>query len=1226
MATLALSALGTVVGGSFGGTVLGLSGAVIGRFVGATVGNIIDNALLAKDIVTKSEGARLTGTQLVSSTEGAVIPIILGRNRVAGNVIWGTDFTEEIVTDTVSSGGKGGPRQVNTTTQYVYRTSFAVGLCETVRGATITRAWADGNPLDLYSVTHRFYDGTQTEPDGLIEAIEGVGNTPAFKGTAYVVFDNIELTNFGNRVPQITIELVAPDASDDGLSQALRSVCLIPGAGEFSLTTTPVVITDAEGAGRTPANNVSATVPDVVISLDTLQQEVPNVGSVSLVVSWFGTDTDAALCDVRPMVEYHDTTLSVTPADWVVGNVGRAATPILPLDDLDRPIYGGTPSDKSVRDVVTEMKTRGLRVSFYPFLLMTAEGLPWRGRIEGDASVFLGTCVPANFTRVGDTVSYTGPAEWSHRRMILHYARLLSDKLTAGDIFLVGSEMVSLTNGDPDWGTGLASLIADVRTILPAGVEVSYASNWDEYDHSSLLPVWSAADFVGIDYYMPLTDWRTTSDAVYTPDAFAAGFESGEYWDYYYASDEDRENNVRTPIMDPQFRQKDIGYWRDNNVPGKRVVFTEIGCPAINNGGNQPNVFYDARSVESGVPHFSTGARNDMVQRCYLEGALQYLSASGLVDPDDVFVWAWDARPYPAFPGLAETWGDAPNYARGHWINGRISSWSFEKIVRRFTDAVGFDPDRLDFTGVSGLQNRIRGIRIGEVRSPRSVLQEVMSTFNVTAREDAGVIRFFEKGTSPFTPVDIDDMVVSDDKRALTRTRLKDTDLPDMVEVTGVDEFRDFDTMSVTSVSVTGMSNNVTSVSTPIVIDEDYAFSLANIKLNETWIGRDSIELTLPFGSHLTNTDYYSIMVPGAYFEIDRVFYQISKVTIGDRIEIEAGGFNADIYEIAQSDSVGPIVSAPVTYGASVVWFADVPLRTEDQGNPWSPRLVAYQDPWPVAVAIYDDDSSGGYILNNVQSVKSVLGVTTAPFGSGPLWVWDRGNTLTLRLFNVTETLMGASEASVLNGANTLAIEVGADVWEIIQFQNVTVNGDGTLTLDTLLRGQFGTDADMVSSVPAGARVFAYDLNAVGRLEGTTDRLGVDLSLRYGPANFSVSDARYQDAMVTPAGIAYRPYAPVQLRQENISGDITLTWIRRTRFNGDSWDSTDVPLNEEIERYEVDILNGVTVVRTIVVDAAQSVTYTSAQQHDDFGSAQDSVSWVVYQISTIYGRGAPAYA
>ena len=111
----------------------------------------------------------------------------------------------------------------------------------------------------------------------------------------------------------------------------------------------------------------------------------------------------------------------------------------------------------------------------------------------------------------------------------------MADLLTPGDAFIVASEMRGLTQSDgAAWASGLVSLMNDVKSLLPAGVLVSYASDWSEYQETALAPTWSSADFVGIDNYLPLTDWRTLDDAEYSSEAFKSGWSSGEYWDYFY--------------------------------------------------------------------------------------------------------------------------------------------------------------------------------------------------------------------------------------------------------------------------------------------------------------------------------------------------------------------------------------------------------------------------------------------------------------------------------------------------------------------------------------------------------------------------------------------------------------------------------------------------------------------------------------------------------------------
>ena len=75
----------------------------------------------------------------------------------------------------------------------------------------------------------------------------------------------------------------------------------------------------------------------------------------------------------------------------------------------------------------------------------------------------------------------------------------------------------------------------------------------------------------------------------------------------------------------------------------------------------------------------------------------------------------------------------------------------------------------------------------------------------------------------------------------------------------------------------------------------------------------------------------------------------------------------------------------------------------------------------------------------------------------------------------------------------------------------------------------------------------------------------------------------------------------------NGGGDLTITWIRRTRFSGEWRDLVDVPLNEASEAYEVDVIDGAgTVVRTFS-SPNPTVTYTAADQTTDFGAPQSAI-------------------
>lgn len=218
MASLTLGIVGTVAGGMVGGPF----GAQIGGMIGASLGGMIDNQLFP----SKNEGPRLGDLTIQTSTLGNPIPLLFGpENRITGNVIWSTGLKE--TKHKQKSGGKGGP-SVSTTT-YTYSTSFAVALCEgEIEG--IRKIWANNkliydasaasgtlsDPPDAIDAKlwtdMRVYPGTFTQnPDPTIEAHDGIGEVQAFRGTAYVMFTDFQLADYGNRLPNLEF-LVEKDA------------------------------------------------------------------------------------------------------------------------------------------------------------------------------------------------------------------------------------------------------------------------------------------------------------------------------------------------------------------------------------------------------------------------------------------------------------------------------------------------------------------------------------------------------------------------------------------------------------------------------------------------------------------------------------------------------------------------------------------------------------------------------------------------------------------------------------------------------------------------------------------------------------------------------------------------------------------------------------------------------------------------------------------------------
>ncbi|MGR3468561.1 MAG: baseplate multidomain protein megatron, partial [Shimia sp.] len=684
MATVVLSAAGAAVGGMVGGSVLGLSSQVIGRAVGAAVGRAIDQKVMGSGSRVVESG-RIDRFRLNGASEGTAIPQIYGRMRVPGEVIWATEFLESSET-AGGGGGKWSPPEPEVR-EYSYSISLAIALCEGVI-TRVGRIWADGEEIDRASVTFRTYHGTRDQaPDPKIAAVQGTDATPAFRGVAYVVFEDLELRQFGNRVPQFTFEVIRPpqatalDAVPAGMADAVQAVALMPGSGEYALNRETIFVDRGVGDTETANEHTPSAQSNLEVALDQLEEELPRCEATSLIVSWFGDDLRVGSCSITPRAEQAADDGAVE--QWTVGGQDRSQLPIVPQQD-GRPVYGGTPSDASVVGSIQALKAHGQAVTFYPFVLMTQmpgntlpdpytgqpgqPALPWRGRItmsaapgqpgspEGTAqaaaevAAFFGDAALGDFAVDGTEVAFTGSG-FGYRRFILHYAHLC--KAAGGvEAFCVGSELRGITWIRDEAGfpavEALRQLARDVRAILGPDTKISYAADWSEYfgfhpqDGSGdvyfhLDPFWAdeAVDFIGIDNYMPLSDWRDGRDhadaaqarSIYDLDYLRANVEGGEGYDWFYASAADRAAQVRSPITDGAygedwiFRYKDLRNWWVHEhlerrggvelteptawVPqSKPFWFMEYGCAAIDKGTNQPNKFLDPKSSESAIPYF----------------------------------------------------------------------------------------------------------------------------------------------------------------------------------------------------------------------------------------------------------------------------------------------------------------------------------------------------------------------------------------------------------------------------------------------------------------------------------------------------------------------------------------------------------------------------------------------------------------------------------------------
>ncbi len=1283
MATIVLSAAGAAIGSSVGGSVLGLSAAAIGKAAGATIGRVIDAKIMGAGSPAIETG-RIDRFRLTGASEGAPIAKLHGRARLAGQVIWASRFKEDV---TVSGGGKGAPSQPERR-EYSYSVSLAIALCEG-EITRVGRIWADGNEISKTDLSLRVYTGQSEQlPDPKIEAVEGAGNAPAYRGTAYVVIEDLQLAPFGNRVPQFSFEVMR--TGDDDLAARISAVAMIPGTGEYALATTPVHFEETKGRVRSANVHTPIGGTDFDTALEALNEELPNCGAVSLVVSWFGDDLRCGSCKVAPKVEQAD--LDGQGMPWVVSGVDRTTAELVPSAD-GRPIYGGTPADASVIEAIQALRTAGQAVMFYPFILMdqlAGNGLvdpwtgaadqpvlPWRGRIttsvapgqagspdgsaaaEAEVAAFFGTATAGEFSASGATVSYGGADGYSYRRFILHYAHLCA--LAGGvEAFCIGSEMRSLSqvrgaNNSFPAVQAMIDLAAEVRAILGPDTKIGYAADWSEYfgyhpqDGSGdvffhLDPLWSNAeiDFIGIDNYMPLSDWRdgwdhvdSTFGSIYNLSYLKGNIAGGEGFDWYYASPQAEAVQQRTPITDGAhgepwiYRYKDLKSWWSNahherisgvrqetstswQPEGKPIWFTELGCAAIDKGTNQPNKFLDPKSSESSVPKHSTGARDDLIQMQYLRAMSEFwldvknnpvsnVYGGKMMDTGRMFVWAWDARPYPFFPADAEAWGDGDNYARGHWLNGRVSARSLARVIAEVCADAGVSD--VDVSEVHGL---VRGYPIDGGESARAVLQPLLLAHGVDAIEKGGALTFRNRDGLASKVLNQAVFARGEGEGLIAKARLPEAEVSGRIRLTFVEADGDYEIRGTEGIFPDEATTMVSRSELPLAMTGGEARNTVERWLAEARVARDGIAFALPPSSSVG---------AGDVVEIDGDSYRVDRIEDAGLKQVEAVRIERGLYRNAATED--PFTAPRPTVVPLPVWaeIMDLPLLKGDE-SPEAPWVTVSSDPWPGGVAVYSSLDGAAWRFETDLGRRAMMGQTLNDLPAAVPGLWDRGAALEVRL--VYGALASIDETALFAGGNVAAISAGGNDWEVFQFRDAALTGPETWALSHRLRGQRGTDGVMPNLWPAGSTVVVLDTAQV-QLDISAELRGIPRRYRIGPATKPVDHDSFVEIEHTAAGVGLRPYGPAHLSaKRNGAGGHDLTWVRRSRLDGDNWALEDIPLGEAKESYRIRVLSGGVLRREETV-ATSAWTYDVATKATDGVAPPFDVE--VAQISDPYGPG-----
>ncbi len=1247
MATLVLSAAGAALGGSVGGALAGVSSLALGRAAGAAFGSILDRSISGGSSRTIERG-KVDRLRVMGSSEGAVLPRVFGRIRLAGQVIWSSRFLES--TNTTRVGAKGSRQQVR---DYSYSVSLAIALCEgeIVR---VGRIWADGLPLDQSTLSFRVHTGSESQlPDPLITAIEGNTMVPAYRGTAYIVFENLDIQPFGNRIPQFNFEVFrsAKNGSDGKLlpSSLIQGVSLIPGTGEYSLCTIPVNLKDNTGSIKTTNVHNDQGVPDIIASLDQLDAELPNVKSVSLVVTWFGDDLRCNHCNLQPAVEQHDQ--DGHELHWSVNGISRSQAKLVSKIE-GRPAFGGTPCDSAVIQAIQYLNAIGKQVLFYPFVLMdimtnnqlsdpwsdatSQPAIPWRGRIslsvapgqpnspdktnESTTQVlkFFGSAQPADFNIINNNVIYNGPNEWSFRRFILHNAFL--SKASGGvSAFCIGSELPGLTQirGENNFYPtveALRDLARDVRLVVGKHTKIGYAADWSEYfghhpnDNSGdinfhLDPLWSdpEIDFIGIDNYMPISDWRDSPNhidigysSIYSDEYLSNNISGGEGFDWYYKNDKDRDEQIRTKIFDDNynedwiFKYKDLKNWwsklhfnrslgiRSNYstewIPqSKPIWFTELGCPAINKGANQPNVFQDSMSSESATPYFSNGGSDEYMQYCYLKSHLRHweqplnnpesnVYLGQMVDLGRIHVWAWDSRPWPDFPSRIETWADGKNYLLGHWINGRTTLFPLAELVFEITNKIK-NENFMYF-----LESSVSGYLIDSIESVRESVNKLEIFFGFDIFESSGLVYFSQKKYKSYYELNNLDFVINNNENNINSIRKSSYDISNFVSISYIKNDFDYQIGVLDSSYVEFKHGNALNINFPIVSSISEAQLVADRLLIEEILSRDL------FSFCVGNSK--SIMEPGDIIQVGNndnfEKFIINKIEISDIIKLDASKIQNNLYkDFSIKNDLININSFKSQSQAHVV-ICDLPHLPGEDGL-IGPYIAVSKNPWMGSISVYFYENSGHLsFLSNVYS-SAIIGEILDEIRPAHAGIWMNSS---IRIKIYSGNLQGIETGSVFEWGNLAAVRsVGSSEWEIIQFGLASlVEAPGIYELSCLLRGQMGTEY-LSKNVVSECSEFVLLSGGLVKIGLEASLVGLKRNILVGPSSKNYTDLSYLDIPISISKICLQPYGPVHLKFNKIqNGEFNFSWIHRNFSDTDRWEFSNQFLDDSDLSFMIQIL------------------------------------------------------
>lgn len=566
------------------------------------------------------------------------------------------------------------------------------------------------------------------------------------------------------------------------------------------------------------------------------------------------------------------------------------------------------------------------------------------------------------------------------------------------------------------------------------------------------------------------------------------------------------------------------------------------------------------------------------------------------------------------------------------------------EIVRDICYESGLSDAEFDALGYMPTGIEVNGFAVTQSQSGRGVLNMLQSIFPFDAAESAYKIVFQWINQRPVAILRREDFGAYDDGSdpppSVETVRSQDADLPRRLQLKFQEPARAYSPNMVYATRQVTESDSVDDLDVTVALTRSQAKSRVEEMLALKFTARKSHKVILP--------RKYVIIEPGDAVLVsdttDDTGYQFlswrcvgQDIGANGMIELQFVDHNQYLHTQAiTEDDLDIDDNKPEVMprgSPTMPYMLDIPLLSDSETDNvgFYTVLAGNRNTWSGGALLLDISSGGTVEVFGIEEPNQAAGskwyavaqssvgvahgycLTTLPRAVPGLW--DDQLAIRVYMLNKEIDLASADPNDLLSQPLNVAV-IGN---EIVQFSQVKDLGNGIWELSKFLRGLRGTEHEIDKHVP-GERFVRLKNSAIQRV--SHDNSGLNKPQVYRAVTFGDDPDSAPSFTFVNTGNSLRPWTPaiVELVRRN-NDDIFMKWTPRIRQNGGLINGQVPEIDQPFERYEVDVLNGNTVVRTVSLSDMREWTYTAAMQGGDFGGIRDKVRFRLYQIGQIVGRG-----